>query len=92
MQKLISILIPAYNEEEVIHLFYKEVCKVINQIDKAKYVFEFLFVNDGSTDNTLKILNELRSKDYRVCYVDLSRNFGKEIALIAGFENVNSKS
>lgn len=92
MKKLITILVPAFNEEDVIELFYRETCDVIDNIDKEKYAFEFLFINDGSTDNTLKLLQKFRSNDKRVCFIDLSRNFGKEIALSAGFDNINSFS
>ena len=92
IKKLITILVPAFNEEEVVNLFYDESCKVIDQIDTDKFSFEFLFINDGSTDQTLNILESLRENDKRVCYIDLSRNFGKEIALSAGFDNINSKS
>lgn len=82
---MITILAPAYNEEEVIGLFYTKVCEVIDQIDED---FEFLFINDGSTDRTLEILENLAKSDNRVSYVDLSRNYGKEIAMAAGFDHV----
>lgn len=84
--KEISILIPAYNEEDVLHMLYDQLTDVINKIEK--YSFEILFVNDGSTDKTPYILRELRQKDPRVCYINLSRNFGKEIAMAAGFDYV----
>lgn len=83
-EQMISILVPCYNEEEVLHEFYQRTVKVIDTIEK--YDFELIFVNDGSSDHTLKILKELRGKDSRVSYVDLSRNFGKEIAMIAGID------
>ncbi len=82
---MITILAPAYNEEEVLGLFYTKVCEVTDQIDED---FELLFINDGSTDNTLKILRDLAASDDRVSYVDLSRNYGKEIAMAAGFDHV----
>lgn len=82
---LITILAPAYNEEEVLGLFYTRVCEVTDQIDED---FELLFINDGSTDSTLKILQDLAASDDRVSYVDLSRNYGKEIAMAAGFDHV----
>ncbi|THE11344.1 glycosyltransferase [Bacillus timonensis] len=82
--KQITILIPAYNEEEVLHQLYQRLNTVADNV--KKYSFEFLFVNDGSKDNTLNILKELRKHDRRISYVDLSRNFGKEIAMIAGFD------
>jgi polyisoprenyl-phosphate glycosyltransferase len=84
IMKKITILIPAYNEEEVLHQLYKRISTVADNLNK--YSFEFLFINDGSTDNTIHILRELRKLDNRVNYVDLSRNFGKEIAMIAGFD------
>lgn len=82
--KLITILIPAYNEEEVLHQLYQRLSRVVNKI--PNYRFEMLFLNDGSTDRTLSIIKELRGKDSRVSYVDLSRNFGKETAMLAGFD------
>lgn len=82
--KKITILIPSYNEEESIPLLYKELCKLATKL--SRYDFEFLFVNDGSKDKTLSVLKDLRTTDERVCYVDLSRNFGKERAMLAGFD------
>ena len=81
---LISLLVPCYNEEAALPIFYDRVVAIINNI--SKYNFQFVFVNDGSTDKTLPILQCLREKDKRVCYVDLSRNFGKELAMIAGID------
>ena len=82
--KKISIIIPAYNEEESLPLLYDRLNKVISNLES--YEFEMLFINDGSKDNTLKIIKELREKDARVRYVDFSRNFGKEVAMIAGLD------
>ena len=82
--KKISILVPAYNEEASLPLLYIELSKVID--NSPEYEWEILIVNDGSKDNTLSVIKELRSKDDRVCYVDLSRNFGKERAMLAGFD------
>lgn len=82
--KKITILIPSYNEEESIPLLYKELCKLATKL--GRYDFEFLFVNDGSKDKTLSVLKNLRTTDERVCFVDLSRNFGKERAMLAGFD------
>ena len=82
--KKISIIIPAYNEEESLPLLYDRLNKVISSLES--YEFEMLFINDGSKDNTLKIIKELRVKDARVSYVDFSRNFGKEVAMIAGLD------
>lgn len=83
-KKLISILVPCYNEEAVLHLLYQRISAVIAPIEA--YTFELIFVNDGSTDHTLDIIHELRAKDSRISYVNLSRNFGKEIAMIAGID------
>lgn len=83
--KTISILIPAYNEEEVLQPLYERLGKLAGET--KNYQFEFLFVNDGSTDRTLEMLQNLAHKDHRVSYLNLSRNFGKEIAMIAGFDH-----
>lgn len=85
-KKLVSILVPAYNEEEVLIMLYERLKKIINS--NIKYNFEILFINDGSKDNTLEIIKELRIKDSNVCYLNLSRNFGKETAMIAGLDYV----
>lgn len=82
--KKISIIIPAYNEEESMPLLYERLKKLMNSI--SNYEFEVLFVNDGSKDKTIQIIKELRKQDERICYVDFSRNFGKEIAMIAGLD------
>lgn len=82
--KKISIIIPAYNEEESLPILYE---RIENLMENMKnYEFEILFVNDGSKDKTIKIIKEMREKDSRICYVDFSRNFGKEIAMIAGLD------
>jgi len=85
--KKISILIPAYNEEEVLEKLFTRIANLAN--NTKDYAFEFLFVNDGSRDNTLEIIKDYAEKDDRVSYVNLSRNFGKEIAMIAGLDNVS---
>lgn len=85
-QKTISILIPAYNEEEVLQYLYERLIKLAG--DTPNYAFEFLFVNDGSRDRTLEIIKSYAEKDARFAYVNLSRNFGKEIAMIAGLDYV----
>ncbi|PKL31199.1 glycosyltransferase [Candidatus Saccharibacteria bacterium HGW-Saccharibacteria-1] len=84
--KKISILIPAYNEEEVLEPLYIRLGKLAN--DNKKYDFEFLFINDGSRDKTLEIIKDYANSDNRVSYINLSRNFGKEIAMIAGLDHV----
>lgn len=82
--KKITILVPAYNEEDALPKLYERVSKVMN--DMNDYEFELLFVNDGSKDRTIELIKELRKNDKRVSYVDFSRNFGKEIAMIAGLD------
>ena len=83
-KKLITILVPAYNEQEVLHLLYDRLVKLMNE--NTGYDFEILLVNDGSKDKTFEIMQELREKDKRFCYLNLSRNFGKETAMIAGLD------
>ena len=82
---LISLIVPCYNEEEALPIFYKELCAVTETL--PDYEFEFLFVDDGSKDCTLSLLTELARKDKRVKYLSFSRNFGKEAAMYAGFCN-----
>ena len=80
----ISIIVPCYNEEESLPIFYDEICKVSSEFKKVN--FEFIFVNDGSRDRTLDIARDLSKKDKRVRYISFSRNFGKEAAILAGLE------
>ena len=82
--KKISILIPCYNEEASLPLLYNELVKLMDA--HCDYEWEVLMVNDGSKDKTLEVIKALRNKDNRICYVDLSRNFGKEKAMLAGFD------
>lgn len=82
--KKITIIIPAYNEEESLPYLYERITKLIDTIEN--YKFEILFINDGSKDKTLEIIKEFRKKDTRFSYVNLSRNFGKETAMIAGLD------
>ena len=82
--KKITIIIPAYNEEESLPHLYERLEKLISSMEH--YEFEILFVNDGSKDNTINLIKEYREKDNRISYVDFSRNFGKEIAMIAGLD------
>lgn len=84
--KKISILIPCYNEEASLPLLYNELVKLMDS--HSNYAWEILMINDGSKDRTLEIIKDLRKKDNRICYVDLSRNFGKEKAMLAGFDYV----
>ena len=85
MKKLISLVVPCYNEQESIPIFYKEVCAVIEKMEDAE--FEFVFVNDGSKDQTLARMKALAEQDSRVKYISFSRNFGKEAGLFAGLEH-----
>jgi len=82
--KKISIIVPAYNEEESLPFLYERLTNLIDSIEN--YEFEVLFINDGSKDKTLEVIKELRQKDERFCYVNLSRNFGKEVAMMAGLD------
>ena len=84
--KRISVLIPAYNEEPVLEKLFTRLANLANEV--KEYDFEFLFVNDGSKDNTLDIIKDFAEKDSRVSYINLSRNFGKEIGMIAGLDYV----
>lgn len=85
-KKKISILVPCYNEEKSLPLLYPELKALMDT--ETSYDFEVLFVNDGSKDNTLNLIKALREADERISYVNLSRNFGKENAMLAGFDYV----
>ena len=84
---ILSIVVPAYNEEEVLPEFHRRLTSVLEEIEGA---CEILYVNDGSSDRTLKVLNDF--KDPRVWIIDLSRNFGKEIALSAGLDHARGEA
>jgi len=83
-QEKISIVVPIYNEEEAIPIFYEEIKKVSKKL--KEYSFEYIFVEDGSRDNSLNILKELSKKDKDVRFISFSRNFGKEAGMLAGLE------
>lgn len=83
----ISIIIPCYNEEKSLPLFYEELVKSIVKLPNV--IFEFIFVNDGSSDHTLDYLKDLATHDERVKYLSFSRNFGKESAIFAGLEHAS---
>lgn len=82
--KKISIIVPAYNEEESLPMLFSRVNALIDSI--PYYEFEVLFVDDGSKDRTLELIKEQRRKDNRYSYVTFARNFGKETAMIAGLD------
>lgn len=83
MVKKISVIIPCFDEEEAIPIFYDEINKIIN---KMKVKFELIFVDDGSKDNSLQVIKSLSINDKKVRYISFSRNFGKEAAILAGLE------
>jgi glycosyltransferase involved in cell wall biosynthesis len=85
-RKKISLLIPVYNEQEVLRHLYERISKLAGET--PHYDFEFLFINDGSRDNTLEMIKKYAEDDVRISYVNLSRNFGKETAMIAGLDHV----
>lgn len=89
MQKkeLISIIIPCLNEEEAIPVFYKEIDKISKKMSNLN--FEFIFIDDGSTDNTLRIIKKLNTKDKRIHYISFSKNYGKEAAMLAGLKKTS---
>ena len=84
--KKVSLIIPCFNEQEALPFFYKEASKVMQNLN---YDYEFLFINDGSKDDTLKILKNFSLNDSHVKYISFSRNFGKESAMYAGFCNAS---
>lgn len=86
--KSITVLIPAYNEEPVLPALYERLKDLAGTL--SNYSLEFLFVNDGSRDKTLDIIKKYAKNDDRISYVNLSRNFGKETAMIAGIDHVHS--
>ncbi len=84
----ITIIVPCYNEQEVLEEFHTEVGKVFSAVPDCR--FRFLFVNDGSRDGTLGIIRRLAEEDPRVSYISFSRNFGKEAAMLAGLDYAES--
>lgn len=83
----LSVVVPVFNEQEVLPEFHRRVCAVLNTLDMNS---QLIYVNDGSTDGTVDVINGLQTHDARVMLVDLSRNFGKEIALTAGLDHADS--
>ena len=82
---LVSVIVPCFNEEEALPYFYDEIVKISKLMQDVD--FEFIFVNDGSKDKTLSVIKNLAKNDSRVKYISFSRNFGKEAAIYAGFQN-----
>ena len=85
----LSIIVPCYNEEQTVELFYTEVEKMVQYMPDIQT--DYLFVDDGSTDRTLEKVKELHVRDKRVKYISFSRNFGKEAAMYAGLEHVSGE-
>ena len=85
--KKVSVLIPCFNEAQTLPALYEELKKLADT--QTAYDWELMFVDDGSVDATLDVLKQLHIKDERVCVLSLSRNFGKENALLAGIDNVS---
>ena len=83
---LTSLIIPCYNEEQALPILYRSLWEVVEELGKTSE-FEFIFVDDGSRDGTLRLLKELADQDERVAYLAFSRNFGKEAAMYAGLKN-----
>ncbi len=84
-KKKLTMVVPAYNEEEALPIFYAEASRVEKELPGVE--IEYLFIDDGSSDGTLEVLRDLHKKDARVRYVSFSRNFGKEAAIYAGLQN-----
>lgn len=84
-----SFVVPAYNEEKNIPVLYEKIIRLMNQVKES---WELIFINDGSKDRTLQILQELSEKDNHVKYIDLSRNFGHQLALSAGLHHASGKA
>lgn len=87
---LLSLIVPCFNEQEALPIFYKETVKILHQLQDSLHCdYELLLVNDGSRDRTLSIMKELAAQDDHVVYLSFSRNFGKESAMYAGFCNAH---
>lgn len=86
--KKLSLIVPCYNEKDALPLFYEETAKVLSELH---YDYELLFVNDGSSDETLDVMKMLAQRDSHVVYLSFSRNFGKEAAMYAGFCNATGE-
>lgn len=88
MNKILSIIVPCFNEEDSIPLFYREMEKVRENLS---YRFEYIFVNDGSKDNSLAVIKRLNKEDDNVRFISFSRNFGKESAIYAGLQSATGE-
>lgn len=86
MKHTVTLIVPCYNEEASLPVFYEAVCDVAKEL-KEDYDLSLLLVNDGSKDSTLRVMKQLAAQDTRVHYISFSRNFGKEAAMYAGFCN-----
>ena len=89
MRKLISIVIPCFNEQEMVPIFYAEMQEIMSATQIVD--FELIFVNDGSSDGTLEKMRALANMDDRVRYLSFSRNFGKEATIFAGMEYIRGR-
>ncbi len=87
MMEKVSLVVPCYNEEEVLPYFYEEFCKVAEQL--SDYIVEVIFIDDGSNDQTLSVVKGISEQDVRVKYLSFSRNFGKEAAIYAGLQHAD---
>lgn len=87
MKKLVSILVPCYNEEASLPQLYQEVRRLMDT--ETSYDWELFFIDDGSRDRTMELILQLAQDDSRISYAGLSRNFGKENAMLAGFDHVS---
>ena len=87
--RMITCVVPCYNEEAVLEKFYKEITRVADVMTET--TFDFLFIDDGSKDATLSIIKKLASEDERVRYISFSRNFGKEAGIYAGLQNADGE-
>ncbi len=89
LQPTVSFIIPAYNEAENVPLIHEELRK---EFESLSYQYEIVYIDDGSSDNTLQVLQELAGSFSEVCYISFTRNFGKEAALIAGLEHAKGEA
>jgi len=84
VNRLISIIVPCYNEQEALTIFYKELIETLGKMD---YGYELILINDGSDDETLEVIHRLAEQDNNIIFISFARNFGKEAAMYAGFCN-----